>query len=229
MELLNDYAKERLAKAEALVQEGIAPYAYAFDRTHDSAAIRKAWEHLAIGEHSPESLRFAGRIFTLRGQGKAAFLTLADQAGKLQIYVKMDVVGEAAFQSIFKRLDLGDFVGVEGPVFRTKTNELTVEVHKLTLLTKALLPPPDKFHGLTDVELQLPPARTSDLSSNEEVRQSFVKRSRILSGIRSSLEAQGFLEVETPILQSIAGGAAARPFKTHHNTLDMDLDPAHRP
>ncbi|MES2201982.1 MAG: lysine--tRNA ligase [candidate division FCPU426 bacterium] len=222
MDLLNEYAKERLAKVEALKALGIQPYAYAFDRTHDSAAIHKAWDHLAIGDHAPETVRFAGRVITLRGQGKAAFVTLGDQAGKLQAYIKLDIVGEETFREVFKRLDLGDFIGVEGPVFRTRTNELTVEAQKLVVLTKALLPPPDKWHGLQDTELRTR-QRYLDLSANEGVREGFVKRSRVLSGIRSFLEAKGFLEVETPILQDIPGGAAARPFVTHHNTLDMEL------
>lgn len=222
MELLNEYAKERLAKAEAMAAEGIAPYAFRFDRTHSALEIQARWGHLQIGEHSEESVRFAGRIQTLRGQGKAGFSTLADQGGKLQFYAKLDILGEGAFQKIFKRLDLGDFVGVEGPVFRTKSGELTVEARTLTVLAKSLLPPPDKWHGLKDVELRSR-QRYLDLASNPEVRDNFIRRSRILSGIRSLLESRGFLEVETPILQGVAGGAAARPFVTHHNTLDMDL------
>jgi lysyl-tRNA synthetase class 2 len=222
MELLNEYAKERLAKAEALQAAGIPPYAYAFDRTHNSLEIQAKWGHLQIGEHSEESVRFAGRILTLRGQGKAAFATLSDQAGKMQAYLKLDILGEKPFTEIFKRLDLGDFIGVEGPVFRTKSGELTVEARQLTLLAKALLPPPDKWHGLKDVELRSR-QRYLDLSANPEVRESFIKRSKILSGIRAFLEGRGFLEVETPILQGVAGGAAARPFVTHHNTLDMEL------
>jgi lysyl-tRNA synthetase class 2 len=222
MELMNEYAQERLAKAEALAKAGVAPYAYAFERSHDASSIQKGWGPLQIGEHSAESVRFAGRIMTLRGQGKAAFATLADQSGRMQIYVKVDILGEGPFQEIFKRLDLGDFVGVEGPVFRTKTGELTVEVRKLSILAKALLPPPDKWHGLKDVELRSR-QRYLDLSSNPEVRENFIIRSKILSCIRGFLEGRGFLEVETPILQGVAGGAAARPFVTHHNTLDMDL------
>jgi lysyl-tRNA synthetase class 2 len=222
MELLNEYAKERLAKAEALKADGIPPYAGAFSRTHNATEIQKAWGHLQIGEHSQESVRFAGRIMTLRGQGKAGFATLADQGGRLQIYVKIDVLGEKPFHELFKRLDLGDFVGVEGPVFRTKSGELTVQASTLTLLSKSLLPPPDKWHGLKDVELRSR-QRYLDLAANPEVRDNFMRRSAILSEIRGFLEQRGFLEVETPILQGVPGGAAARPFITHHNTLDMDL------
>ncbi len=218
----NEYARERGSKADALRAAGIAPYAFRFDRTHNATQVHEKWQGLQVGEHSEESVAFAGRVQTLRLQGKAGFAHLTDEGAKLQIYVKKDVIGEVTFEQLFKRIDLGDFIGVKGPIFRTRTGELTVEARELTMLAKTLLPPPDKFHGLKDVELRYR-QRYLDLMSNPEVRHNFVKRSRLLAAIRSNLAAKGFLEVETPMLHSVAGGAAARPFVTHHNALDMQL------
>jgi lysyl-tRNA synthetase class 2 len=216
------YLIERRQKAEALKASGVEPFGFAFERSHSLQGVRDAFGAQAAPEPSAATVRVAGRLVAIRGQGKASFCQLQDQTGRLQVYFKQDVLGEAAYQGIFKKLDLADIVGVEGPVFLTKTGELTVEARHLTLLSKALLPPPDKWHGLKDTELKYR-QRYLDLMANEETRTVFLKRSQAMAGLRSALQKRGFLEVETPMLQVMAGGAAARPFVTHHNALDMDL------
>lgn len=208
--------EQRIKKLEQLRERGIEPYPYSFDRTHVASEVLASFDALAGTE-----VRVAGRLLTARLMGKASFAHLLDQSGKIQIYVRRDVVGDDQY-ALFKELDLGDFVGVSGKPFRTKTGEVTIEVENLTLLSKSLRALPEKWHGLTDVEKRYR-QRYLDLISNEEARKVFVTRSRTIDAIRRYLVDRGFLEVETPILQPLHGGAAAKPFQTHHNALDRDL------
>ena len=208
--------EQRVVKLQRLRQEGIEPYPYRFDRTHMASDIVDNYDALEGKE-----VRIAGRLITVRVMGKASFAHLLDQSGKIQIYIKRDVVGEGQY-ALFKSLDSGDFIGVEGTVFRTKTGEITVETRGFSLLAKALRGLPEKWHGLTDVEKRYR-QRYLDLISNESVRKVFVTRSRIIDAVRRYLVGCGFLEVETPILQPIHGGAAAKPFVTYHNALDREL------
>jgi lysyl-tRNA synthetase, class II len=215
--------EERRAKREALATAGVDVYPTRFDRTHSpSEAYDRFQEKTAEElEEQPVRVRTAGRIVALRPFGKAAFAHLSDGAGKLQIYIRKDTVSPEAF-AIYERLDLGDFIGVEGTLFRTKTGELTLKVESLTFLAKALKPLPEKWHGLADVEIRYR-QRYLDLVSNPESRAVFVARSRLVSEMRAFFDERGYIEVETPMLQPIAGGATARPFKTYHNALKMDL------
>jgi lysyl-tRNA synthetase, class II len=208
---------QRREKLEHLRALGIDPYPHRFDRTHscDQAA------ELTPDEGAGPTVTVAGRVTARRGMGKASFLDLRDGSGRLQVYVKQETVGPDAYQ-LLKDIDLGDFLGVTGHVFRTKTGEPTIEAHEMTVLAKALRPPPEKWHGLQDVEARYR-QRYLDLMSNPEVRQTFETRSKIISRIRRFLDDRGYLEVETPVLQGTAGGASARPFVTHHNTLDRDF------
>ena len=172
-------------------------------------------------EASKPQISVAGRLMAYRGQGKAGFATLQQNGQRLQIYVRLDAVGERAF-ALYKLLDLGDHIGVRGYLFRTRTDELTIHVTELVFLAKAMLALPDKFHGLEDVELRYR-QRYVDLFMNTDVRETFVKRAKVLQALRRFFDAQGYIEVETPMMQPIAGGAAARPFVTHHNSMDMEL------
>lgn len=208
--------EQRIRKLKELRERGINPYPYNFDRTHLASDVLGSFETMEGTE-----VRVAGRMLTSRIMGKASFAHILDQSGRIQIYVRRDVVGDDRY-ALFKSLDQGDFLGVRGKPFRTKTGEITIEVEDLTLLSKALRGLPEKWHGLTDVEKRHR-QRYLDLISNEEARRVFRLRSKIIDAIRRYLVERDFLEVETPILQPIHGGAAARPFITHHNALDRDF------
>jgi len=210
---------ERLAQIRAL---GFDPYGQAFDFSHTVPQILASYGAKTADQLAGKvEVRVAGRILTVRRMGKAGFLHLMQDGEKLQIYVKKDAVAESAYQ-LYELLDIGDIIGVTGYLFRTRTGELSIHVEDLTFLSKVLLSLPEKWHGLEDVETRYR-QRYLDLISNSEVRKVFVTRSKIVSSLRRQLDARGFLEVETPMMQPQYGGAAARPFKTHHNTLDIDL------
>jgi len=217
----SDLRAVRKQKLKELQARGLNPFEkYRFVRTHDSSQIKSEFAG-AGAERSPKEVSTAGRIMGLRLHGKAGFADLQDREGKIQVYFKLDELGKDKFD-IFKGLDRGDVVGIKGVVFRTKMGEITVAIKDFEVLSKALEPFPDTFHGLQDVENRYR-KRHLDLIMNKEVKDVFIKRSRIVAFFREWLNKRGFIEVETPILQPIYGGALARPFKTHHNALDMDL------
>ena len=217
----------RQEKLLSITEMGQRAYPNHFPASQTVPQVLAEWGETpaeALNELADEArprVAVAGRLMAIRQQGKAGFAVLQQQGERLQIYVRLDAVGEQGF-ALYKLLDLGDHIGVSGYLFRTRTGELTIHVETLTFLAKAMLAMPEKFHGLADVELRYR-QRYVDLFSNLEAREVFVKRSRILKALRQFFDGRGYLEVETPMMQSIAGGAAARPFKTHHNALDMDL------
>jgi lysyl-tRNA synthetase class 2 len=222
MSELNEFIKVRLDKLKALKEKGINPYPTRFDQNHHSVELLEKYKDLQAGEHrEADKVSIAGRLVTIRGMGKSSFSHVLDGQGKIQIYVKLDGIGEKDYET-FKMLDLGDIIGVKGFPFKTKTGEVSVHVESFVLLAKSLHPLPEKWHGLTDVEARYR-HRYVDLIVNENVRKTFEIRSKVVGAIRRYMDGQSFLEVETPMMHPIPGGAAAKPFVTHHNALDMDL------
>jgi len=219
-EKIYELRRDKLKQIEALGQQSY-PRQYKFTHTIPQILTEYSDKTAEQLENPRVNVRVAGRIMAIRLMGKAGFAHLQQGGQKLQIYVKKDAVDEKGFE-LYKLLDLGDHIGVSGYLFRTRTGELTVHVEEITFLAKDLLPLPEKWHGLTDVELRYR-QRYVDLIMNPEVREVFLKRSKLVQSLRRYLDEHGFIEVETPMMQPIAGGAVAKPFKTHHNTLDMDL------
>lgn len=221
MEELSDLQLQRRRKVDALWEAGINPYPNDFKALHTSDDVVSKYGDVENIEPAAESFVIAGRIIARRSFGKAAFIQLQDRKGRIQLYVRKDEIGYEAFEN-FESFDIGDIVGAEGYPFRTKTGELSIHAKSIRLLVKSLLPLPEKFHGLTDVETRYR-QRYVDLIVNPDARDIFFKRSKIVSLIRNFMVNRDFLEVETPMMHPIPGGATARPFTTHHNTLDMDL------
>jgi lysyl-tRNA synthetase class 2 len=212
---------DRRAKLERLREQGIDPFPHEFEGVVPVADIHAGHDDLEPGEETDTAYRIAGRMTARRGHGGAAFLDVVDRSGKLQVQAKRDVLGEEAFETLIS-LDLGDVIGIDGTAFKSKRGELTLRATSWTLLAKSLRAPPDKFHGLEDVETRYR-HREVDLLANEETRELFILRSQVVRAIRRWLDERGFLEVETPILQPLYGGALARPFTTHYNALDRDF------
>ena len=217
----SDLLAARRAKLERLRAEGIDPFPHDFDGVEPIAAVLAAHVELAAGEETESAHRVAGRLAARRDAGRAAFLDLVDRSGRIQLMARVNELGQDGFDRLVG-LDLGDLVGVDGIALRTRSGELSLRVTSFTLLAKSLRPPPDKHHGLSDVETRFR-RRELDLIANEDTRELFVARARIISAVRRSLDEAGFVEVETPVLQPLYGGGHARPFTTHHNALDRDL------
>lgn len=223
MEEMNEIVLQRIGKLKELKEEGINPFSNNFRKEDTTEDIHRRYGGLTAEELEKVegNASVAGRIMAIRDFGKATFFHIQDEKGKIQGYIKRDVVGEKTYK-VFKRFDIGDIVGIKGRVFRTRTGELTIMVEDITLLTKSLRPLPEKWHGLTDVELRFR-QRYLDLLVNQGVREVFEKRVRIIQHIRDFLNDRGFMEVETPMMHPLPGGATARPFKTYHNALGMEL------
>jgi len=218
---LGEQSQQRLETAERLRAQGIDPYPPRVQRTHTTAAALRAFEATEVADATLPTVCVVGRIVSVRAMGRATFAHLKDGSGRLQFYLKKSVVGPERYAH-FKDFDIGDFIQVKGPLFRTRTGEVTVEVQDFCMLTKSLHPPPEKWHGLRDVELRYR-QRYADLIANADVRRIFITRTRLITAVRRFLDGRGFLEVETPTLQPLYGGATARPFITHHQALDRDL------
>jgi lysyl-tRNA synthetase class 2 len=217
----SDLIAERREKMERLREAGVEPFPHSYPDRVEIATVREAHQGLGAGEETDSRYRVAGRLVARRGHGGAAFLDLVDSSGRIQLHARSDVLRDDSFERLVG-LDLGDILGAEGIVFATKRGELSIRVERWTLLAKSLRPPPDKYHGLEDVETRYR-HRELDLAANPEVRGLFAKRARAVTAVRRWLDERGFLEVETPVLQPLYGGALARPFVTHHNALDRDL------
>jgi len=215
MEDMNEYVQQRIDKLNALKEIGTEAYGRKFDKP-------LSIEEMLKDAKEGYSVQTAGRITALREHGKSSFLDLRDSSERIQVYIKADTIGQDIYNNIFKRLDIGDILGVKGKFFKTHTGQITINAEEITILAKGLRPLPEKWHGLKDVDTRYR-QRYVDLIVNEEVRKVFRVRSRIISKIREMLDKLGFLEVETPMMQQMAGGAAGDPFKTHHNALDTDL------
>lgn len=215
--MMNEFTRIRLEKLKALQDKGKNPFLYEkFDYTHHSKDIMERFEEMDGSETV-----IAGRIMLIRGHGKASFITIQDSEGRIQVYVRQDMIGEDSYQD-FETYDIGDIVGVKGTVFKTQKGEISVKAKEVVLLSKSLHPLPDKHAGLKDPDLRYR-QRYVDLIVNPEVKEAFIKRSKAIKALKEYLDARDFLEVDTPILSPLAGGANARPFKTHHNTLDIDM------
>ena len=213
--------EDRREKLGRFRERGIEPFPHAFQGVGPVSAIHGAHGDLEAGEETDAGYRVAGRLAARRGHGKAAFLDLVDRSGRLQVHARQDVLGEEAFEGLVT-LDLGDLIGVDGTAFRSRRGELSLKATAWTLLAKSLRAPPEKFHGLEDVETRYR-HRELDLIANDDARELFILRSKVVSAVRRWLDGRGFLEVETPVLQPLYGGALARPFTTHHNALGRDL------
>src|SRR3989338_7076544 len=214
--------ENKVQKREEIIKQNINPYAYHYTQSHHASEINKKYASLSSGEHTKNKVSVAGRIMLKRVMGKAAFFHLQDQTGRVQVYLQQDTLGEETYTLAAKKLDIGDFIGVEGLIFKTKMGEVTINANSLTVLCKSLTLMPEKYHGLKDEELRYR-QRYVDLTFNPEVKEVFEKRSKMISVIRKFFGEKGFMEVEVPTLHTIYGGANARPFITHINAWDMKM------